>query len=226
MKSTSLARASSSAACLLLLLAQPTQAQEAEPASLRFVNVTGVDASLLVRVNGEPLQDRGYRSGEATGRLELSAGPCRIELSLPQHGHAILLLELQPGDARTVVALCEPSRTPSGRQQAVQLTSHVLVKPRPGTSPQRRLQVLQVTPLEQIDLRLAGREIRCHRRRVESFSIDHPQPLLEHAGQPLGRLPFEEAGDATLILFTDAAGHLRRVFFLDPLNTAEPLDRE
>lgn len=224
MKSTSPARASFSAACLFLLFALSSQAQEAEPASLRFVNATGVNTPLLVRVNGEPLQARGYRSGQATGRLELAAGPCRIELSQAQLGHAILLLELQPGDARTVVALIEPARSTATPRQPPKLTIHVLVQPAPAPSPQRRLQVLQVTPLAQLDLRLAGREIRCRRLRVESVGVNHPQPMLEHAGQPLGRLPFDEAGAGTLILFSDGEGRLRQLFFLDPVDSSAETD--
>ncbi len=224
MKSTSLARASSSAACLLLLVAPASQTQEAEPASLRFVNATGVVEALTVHVNGEPLQARGYRSGEVTGRLELAAGPCRIELLHPQLGRVALPLELQPGDVRTVVALIEPARATVTPPQPPKLTSHVLVQPAPDPQVRRRLLVWQATALDQLDLRLAGHELRCRRLRGESLSIEHPQPLLEHAGQALGRLPFDEAGDGTLILFADDGGRLRHLFFLDPAGINEAAD--
>jgi hypothetical protein len=226
MKSTSLARASSSAACLLLLVTLPSRAQETEPASLRFVNATGAREPLTVHVNGGPLQARGYHSSEATGRLELAAGPCHIELHHPRLGHVILPLELHPGDARIVVALSEPAQGAAERRQPPKLTSQVLVQPPPDPPGQRRLQVLQATPLEQLDLSLSGQELRCRRRRVESLVVKHPQPLLEQAGQALGRLPFDEAGNGTLILFCDTAGQLRRVFFLEPASATGASDRE
>lgn len=226
MKSTSLARASFSAACLLLLAIAQNQAQEAEPASLRFVNATGAEPPLTVRVNGESLQARGYRSGEATGRLEISAGPCHIELSQPVHGNLSLTLNLLAGDTRTVVALMEPARHGADRRQPPKLACHVLETLPPGPPTQRRLRVLQTTPQAELHLRLPGRDLRCTRLRAQTLTLAQPNPVIEHAGQPLGRLPFEEAGDGTLILFTDPAGHLRRVFFLEPVAASEPVDRE
>lgn len=225
MKSTSLARAISNAACLLLLVASPNQAQEAKPASLRFVNATGAGDSLTVRVNGDPLQARGYRSGEATGRLEIAAGACLIEFQHPRLGHCDLPLELPPGSARTVVALIESARDTETPRTPPKLTCHVLFQPLPGPPRQRRLQILQATPLRQLDLQLAGHELHCHRLRVETHAIEHPQPLLKHAGRTLGRLPFDEAGDGTLILFADSAGRLHHLFFLDPAESAETWER-
>lgn len=221
MKSTSLARASFSTTCLLLLVAPATQTQEAETASLRFVNATGAGEALTVRLNGELLQARGYLSGQATGRLELAAGPCRIELLHPRLGRVALPLELQPGDVRTIVAVIEPARPTETAPPPPKLTSHVLVQPPPDPLARRRLRVWQATAMEQLDLRLAGRELRCRRLRGESLTLEHPQPLLEHAGQTLGRLPFDEAGDGTLILFADDGGRLRHLFFLDPTGAGE-----
>ncbi len=224
MKSTSLARASFNTTCLLLLIALPSQAQEAEPASLRFVNATGALGALTVRLNGELLQARGYLSGQATGRLELAAGTCLIELLHPRFGRVALPLELQPGDVRTVVAVIEPARASETPPPPPKLTSHVLAQPPPDPLVRRRLRVWQATPLEQLDLHVAGRELRCRRHRVESLSLEQPQPLLEHAGEALGRLPFDEAGDGTLILFADDGGRLRHLFFLDPTGTSEATD--
>ncbi len=219
MKSTSLAHASSSVACLLAATLLATQ--EPPTASLRFVNATGAAESLTVRLNDELLQSRGYRSGEASGRLELAAGFCRIEFLHPRLGRVVLPLELQPGDVQTVVAVIEPSRA---TETPPQLASHVLVQPPPNPLARRRLRVWQTTPLEQLDLQVAGRELRCRRLRVESLSLEQPQPLLEHAGHALGRLPFDEAGDGTLILFADAGGRLRHLFFLDPAGSGEATD--
>lgn len=225
MKSTSLARASSRAAGLLLLAVAPLAALETPTASLRFVNATGADAPLAIRLNGEPLQVRGYRSGEATGLLELAAGPCHIELEHPLLGRSTLTLALQPGEGRTVVALAETAHSDTEPRLPPKLASHVFNLTSADARAGRRLQVLQATPLPQLDLRLDGRDLRCGRLRLETLEIRHPQPSLEHAGRRLSRLPFEEAGNGTLILFTDSAGRLRHLFFLDPADTAEELDR-
>jgi hypothetical protein len=226
MKSTSLARASFNAACLLLLATAPNQAQDAVAASLRFVNATGADLPLTVRVNGALLQPRGYRSGEATGRLEITSGPCHIELSQPQYGRLNLTLNLQTGDTRTVVALIQPPRDEADRRRPPKLACHVLETLPPCPPRQLRLRVLQTTPLAELRLRLAGLDLHCPRLQTQILTLTQPNPAIQHAGQPLGRLPFEEAGDGTLILFADQAGHLRRVFFLEPVGAREPADRE
>lgn len=224
MKSISLARASSSAACLLLLIAPATQAQEAQPACLRFVNATGVGESLTVRVNGDPLQARGYLSGQATGRLEVAAGPCHIELHHPRLGRFDLPLELPAGSVRTVVALIEAASATETPRPPPKLTCHILLQPPPGPPKQRRLQILQATPHQQLDLHVAGHKLHCQRLRVKPLDIEQPQPLLEHAGQALARLPFDEAGEGTLILFADDGGRLRHLFFFDPAGSSEAPD--
>lgn len=224
MKFTSLARASSSTAAVCLLVTALLPCQEPEPASLRFINATGAEEFLSVRINGELLQTRGYRSGEATGRLEIGAGPCLIDLSHPQLGRIVLPLAMQPGEARSVVALREPGKAQASPPQPPKLSSHVVAQPPADTAMRRRLQILQATPQPELEVHLAGHELRCRRLQVETRVIEHPQPLLKHAGMPLARLPFDEPGDATLILFADDDGRLRHLFFLDPAGATEQSD--
>lgn len=213
-------------ACLFLLAAAAGSAQEAGLASLRLVNATGAEGPVHVRLNGEALQTQGYPSSAVTGRLELAAGSCHIELTHPQLGSTSLALELQPGETRTVIALTEPLPLRGERAQPPKLTSHVLAPLPPENSMRHRLQVLQATPLPELVLHLAGRDLRCHRLQAEHLVLEKPNPALEHAGHPLGHLPFEETGDGTLILFTDKAGRLCRVFFLDPDSELEWVDRQ
>jgi hypothetical protein len=223
MKSISHARVSSSLLCLLLLAT--SQADTGAPASLRFVNATGATAPLSVRINGEHLQSRGYLSGEVTGRLELAAGPCQLELHHPSLGRVTLELALTPGDTRTVIALSQPASGEVAHQPA-KLACQVLTPPT-GPPVRHRLQVLQVTSQPELPLQLANHPLLCHRLQATTLDLAQPSPELKYAGQRLGRLPFEEAGDGTLVLYTDTDNRLRHVFFLTPASSSsEPVDRE
>jgi hypothetical protein len=225
MKSTSHARDSSSALLLILGFTASLNAQEVAPAGLRLVNATATNTPLQVHIEGEPLQHRGYRIGEATARLELAPGRCRLELNQSEQGRIFLDLNLEPGVTQVVIAYSQMTDPRKDPVPTPKLTSHVLELAPPEAQTQRRLRVLQMTPLRELDLRLGGRDVRCRRLTLETLLLEHRQPELEHAGQRLGRLPMEESGDGTLILHADSAGRLHHIFFLDPSGSDGSDDR-
>lgn len=226
MKSRSSALASFSAISLFFL-GFKVAAQEPRPAALRFVNATGIKDPLLIVVNGDKLQSRGYSSGSATGPLDLPATPCRIELSHPQLGRHSFTLDLQGGVGHTVVAhaVAAPG---NGVHPLKYRLDHLVLNHSPSESPGRsRLQLLQTTMQAHLELRLAGHPLRLARLRTESLELPSATSEMDlyHGDLLIGRLPFSEPGNGTLILFTDTAGHLHHVFFLEPGTAEEPADR-
>ncbi len=227
MNSRSSVLARFSAIHLFLLCACTVSAQEAPPAALRFVNATGIEEPLLIVVNGDRLQSRGYSSGSATGRLHLPATPCRIELSHTELGRHNFTLDLQAGVEHIVVAHTV-AETGNGVHPLKFRLEHQVLNPSPGESTGKsRLQLLQTTMQAHLELRLAGTPLRLARLRPETLELPSTNSEIGvyHGDLLLGRLPFSEPGHGTVILFTDTAGHLHHVFFLEPGTAEESSDR-
>ncbi|HCN75967.1 MAG TPA: hypothetical protein DIT13_02085 [Verrucomicrobiales bacterium] len=204
---------------LALILAAAASAQEPEGgyARLRFVNATGMEGAVLVSLDGQKLNSRGYTSGQATGHMDVLPKNYQIELKHDTLGESRLNLELRPGEMRAVIVLAKIGETKKeGEPPEITLDHHLLEYTVLEKGSPSSLLVLQTTPLPSLEISVAGKSCTAERFKPASMVVtgDMGQfPVVHFQQRRVCSLSFHEPADAALILYADAKGTLQHIFF-------------
>lgn len=206
---------------LALVLAAAVFATAQEPeggyAQLRFVNATGMEGAVLVSLDGQKLNSRGYTSGQATGHMNVLPKNYQILLKHETLGERELNLELRPGEMRAVIALAkvEPAKK-EGEPPEITLDHHLLEYTVLEKGSPSSLLVLQTTPLPSLELSVAGKSCTAERLKPASMVVtgDMGQfPVVQFQERRVCSLSYHEPADGALILYADAKGNLQHIFF-------------
>jgi hypothetical protein len=185
---------------------------------LRFVNATGFDENVVIKLDGEPVSPNGYKAGQATGAVGFLPTVCQIEMEHPTFGEEKLSVTLKPGIVSTVVALPEVEEPKKpGDEPKIKLAHHVLEAPVTGRRGEvNSLTLLQITPAELLNLKVADRDVALSRLKPDTVAIPGSAgdfPVISIAGTPVCTLNYTDNGDQVLVLFTDRKGRVKHVSF-------------
>lgn len=186
------------------------------PGFIRFVNATGFDQPVFFKLNNEQINPDGYRSGQATGAIGFTTASYSLELEHATLGKDRVQIQLRPGELKTVIALPKTEKAKDGEEPKITLTQYVLdsTPSAPGRDPS--LTLLQITPLDTLDLTVAGTAFALKRLKPDSMSVTKQMgefPAVEFQSKKVCTLNYHDPQDQVVVFFTDGRGALRHVSF-------------
>lgn len=184
---------------------------------LRFVNATGREAPLRVRLDGVDINPQGYASGHATGAVGMAPKTAQVEMEHEALGKFSAAVTLKAGEVTTVVALPkseEKEVKKGGEEGKAELTALVHTAPSKGRGDGAQLTVLQATPAELLTFKVGGKELACEKlKAVTAEGVARDFVTIELGEKKLATLNFMDPGDQVVVFFTDEKGTLRNTRF-------------
>lgn len=223
--------------CSVLMLAgtmviASLQGQEVSAAKgyLRFVNATGYDGVLMVKLDGVEISPTGYPSGLATGAVGFPPKECAIEMKHEVLGEVKAMVNVKAGLVSTVIALplVEEEKKPKPGQSApaapekpkVELTHYVLESNPFTTGSAPTLTVLQSTPVKAMELMIGKQALTLEPLKAGVVSLqgagDFPTVML--AGKNVAMLNLTDPADQVVVLFVSEKGAVQQVSFSNRVN--------
>lgn len=196
---------------------------------LRFVNATGYEGMLFVKLDGVEISPMGYPSGLATGAVGFVPKDCQIEMRHEVLGEVKVSVTLRPGLVSTVIALplVEEEKKAKPGQPAVpvekpkvELTHYVLESPpfKSGAAP--TLTLLQSTPVKLMELVVGKQAVAIEPLKPGTVTLkgmgDFPEILL--AGKRVAMMNMTDPADQVVVLFVTDKGAVQNVTFSNLVN--------
>ena len=216
---------------LVLLCSVGVLAQEPSVAKgyLRFVNATGYEGMLHVKLDGVEISAAGYSSGLATGAVGFLPKECQIEMRHDTLGEVKVTLSLKPGLVSTVIALplVEEEKKPKAGQAVapvekpkVELTHFVLDSApfKAGSAP--TLTVLQSTPMKAMELRVGKQALTLEPLKAGTVPLQGMGefPVVMLAGKKVASMNMTDPADHVVVLFSTDKGLVQNVTFSNLVN--------
>ena len=120
-------------ALLFLLLANSIFAQQNSVGYVRFVNAIGEKGKMVLRMNGEPVNTKGYAGGDYTGGVGLKTGKYEFTFEHPAAEEDLDLdVKIVDGVTTTYVAYLKPKKDKDGKLVAQEIAIEELEPMEPG----------------------------------------------------------------------------------------------
>ena len=195
----------------------PADTANAALGYLRFVNATGRQAPLKVKLDGVDINPQGYSSGHATGAVGFPPKTAQVELEHATLGSYRTAVTLKAGEVTTVVALPQAAEKDPKKPEAepkVELAALVHTAPTRGQGGGSRLTVVQATPAETLTFLVDGKPLVCEKLKpvlAEGTMTDFV--TLQLGETKLATLNFTDPGDRVIVFFTDEGGTVKHTSF-------------
>jgi hypothetical protein len=183
---------------------------------LRFVNATGFEGRLHVTLDGLEVNPAGYVTGQATGAVGFTPGPCRIAIRHETLGELKVSLELKAAVITTVVMLPLVEKEPkAGEAPNVELLHHVLESSVSAKGRAPTLTILQTTPEETMELKVGNQTWVAKRMKPDSIMLNGVGEFasVTVGGKSLATLNFTDPADQVLVIFINEKGVAQQVSF-------------
>jgi hypothetical protein len=196
---------------------------------LRFVNATGYDGMLFVKLDGVEISPTGYPSGLATGAVGFAPKECVIEIRHEVLGEVKVSVTLKPGLVSSVIALPlveeakpgKPRQTVMAEEKPKVELTHQVLESRPfkaGAAP--TLTVLQSTPMKLMELQVGKQALTVEPLKPATLAMqgmgDFPVVML--AGKKVAMLNMTDPADQVVVLFITDKGLVQNVTFSNLVN--------
>ncbi len=191
----------------------PTPIHAQELAFFSFVNASGIGGSLAVAVDGAPVKEGGFASGECTGGMGLAQGKHTLELTAEGFEPATLPITLAPDSCPIVIAAVDRERaTPDGKVKGALMA--LAVEPLPaGGKPVVR--AVFAAPAGEAALRYNGKAVTLAPAKPVELGPLPQQAVLEAGGAVIGSFEPGDPENFLLVIFPKENGSLGMVAVLD-----------